>query len=355
MEKENEEIWKTIEDYPNYEVSSFGNIKNKTTKKLLKLQKNYSGYLKVSLLNNNKKSFSCIVHRLVAKAFIHNTEHKSTVNHIDRNRSNNHIRNLEWSTMSEQNYHSALVSQKGNPNNCRDICQINIETNKIIREFISIRNAAIWIIDNNLTHIKEKNDLFLSIISSKICAVANNKRNNAYNFKWKYIIKDDIENEIWNEIPFEIVDKYNYLVSNFGRFKNNKKQIKMNHKSDSGYKRLSINKKTYLLHRLVALTFLENPENKEFVNHKDGNKLNNLLENLEWATCLENNMHKIDSGLSNCTKKVIQYDSNMDKLNEYNSIVECAKALNVSASCVSNNCSGKYKSAKCGYIFRYAE
>jgi hypothetical protein len=66
-------------------------------------------------------------------------------------------------------------------------------------------------------------------------------------------------------------------------------------------------------------------------------------------------MHKIDSGLSNCTKKVIQYDSNMDKLNEYNSIVECAKALNVSVSCVSNNCSGKTKSAKCGYIFRYAE
>jgi hypothetical protein len=355
MEKVEEEIWKTIEEFPNYEVSIFGNIKNKTTEKLLKLQKNYSGYLKVSLRNNNKKSFSCIVHRLVTKAFIQNPENKPTVNHIDRNRSNNHIHNLEWSTMSEQNYHSALVSQKGNYNNCRAICQINIETNDIIREYKSIADAAKWIINNNLTTIKILNPNNISIISSKICAVANNKRHNAYNFKWKYIIKDDIENEIWKEIPFEIVGKYNYDVSNFGRFKNNKNDIITNHKSSSGYKRLSINKKTYLLHRLVALTFLENPENKEFVNHKDGNKLNNLLENLEWATCLENNMHKIDNGLSNCTKKVIQYDSNMNKIQGFNSIVECAKALNVSASCVSNNCSGKNKSTKCGYNFRHAE
>ena len=103
------------------------------------------------------------------------------------------------------------------------------------------------------------------------------------------------------------------------------------------------------------MTFLDNPQNKEFVNHKDGNKLNNLLENLEWATCLENNMHKINNCLSNITKKIIQYDTNMNKLNEYNSIVECAKALNISASCVSNNCREKTKSTKCGYIFRYAE
>jgi hypothetical protein len=354
MEKE-EEIWKTIEDYPNYEVSTFGNIKNKTTEKLLKLQKNYSGYLNISLRNNNKKSFTCIVHRLVTKAFIQNPENKPTVNHIDRNRSNNNIHNLEWSTMSEQNYHSSLVSQKGNPNNYRAICQINIETNDIIEEYKSITDAAKWVINNNLTTIKILNPNNISIISSKICAVANNKRQSAYNFNWKYIIKDDIEKEIWKEIPFEIIGKYNYGVSNFGRFKNNKNDIITNHKSSSGYKRLSINKKTYLLHRLVALTFLENPENKEFVNHKDGNKLNNLLENLEWATCLENNMHKIDNGLSNCTKKVIQYDTNMNKLNEYNSTVDCSKAVNISKYIIRKKCREKNKSTKCGYIFRYAE
>lgn len=350
-----EEIWKTIEDFPNYEVSTFGNIKNKTTGKMFKLQKNYSGYLKVSLLNNDRKTICCIVHRLVCKAFINNPENKPTVNHIDRNRSNNHIQNLEWATTLEQNYHSALVSKKEKPINYRPIYQIDIKTNEIIRDFVSIRNASIWIIDNNLTQIKDKTKNSLSIISSKICAVANNKRNNAYNFKWKYIITDDIENEIWKEIPFQIIGKDNYFVSNLGRFKNNKHEIKINHNSDSGYKRLTINNKNYLLHRLVALTFLDNPENKEFVNHKDADRLNNSLDNLEWVTCLENNIHKIDNGLSNCTKNVVQYDSNMNKIQEYKSIVECAKALNISASCVSNNCRGKTASTKCGYVFRYAE
>jgi hypothetical protein len=352
-----EELWKTIEDYPNYEVSSFGNIKNKTTNKQLKLQKTYSGYLKISLVNINKKSFSCIVHRLVAKAFIPNPENKPTVNHIDKNRSNNSIYNLEWATMSEQIKHLLLNREKIlKPINNKPIYKLDNITNNIIEEYKSISDAAIWIIDNNLTTITEKNRNNISIISSKICAVANNKRNNAYNFKWKYAETNTcIDNEIWKEIPFQIIEKYNYFVSNLGRFKNNKNEIKTNYIYNSGYKRISINRKMYLLHRLVLLTFLENPENKEFVNHKDGNKLNNLLENLEWATCLENNLHKINNGLSNSTKKIIQYDIDMNKLNEFKSIVECSMVLNISSSCISDNCRGKTKSTKCGYIFRYAE
>jgi hypothetical protein len=207
-----------------------------------------------------------------------------------------------------------------------------------------------------LTTIKIINLNNISIISSKICAVANKKRNKAYNFKWEYVTKEtDLENEIWKEIPFQIIRKYNYFVSNLGRFKNNKNNIITNHIPYTGYIRISINNYKYLLHRLVALTFLENPENREYVNHKDGNKLNNSLDNLEWATCPENNIHAIENGLSNSTKKIIQYDLNMTKLNEFNSIVKCSKSLNISTSCISDNCRGKTKSTKCGFIFRYAE
>jgi len=349
-----EEIWKIIEDFPNYEVSSFGNVRNSYTKYIMKLRTDCSGYINISLINS-KTSKHCKVHRLVAKTFIHNPYNKPTVNHIDRNKSNNQIANLEWATMSEQNYHTAQTSNKKRPLCYKQVCRINIHDETIVESHKSITDAALWIINNNLTCIKEINKNNISIISSKICAVANNTRSVAYGYKWKYIdTNQTIENEIWKEIPFDIINISNYFVSNFGRYKNNKGEIKTDYLYNSGYKRISINKKSYLLHRLVALTFLENPDSKEMVNHKDGNKLNNSLDNLEWATCSENNLHKIASGLSNCTKKVIQYDSNMNKIQEFNSIVECSKEINISASCISDNCRGKTQSTKCGYVFRYS-
>lgn len=69
----------------------------------------------------------------------------------------------------------------------------------------------------------------------------------------------------------------------------------------TGYSTMRLSKngviKTHRVHRLVAESFLENLDDKSFVNHKDGNKRNNKLENLEWVTALENTTHAISSGL----------------------------------------------------------
>ena len=65
------------------------------------------------------------------------------------------------------------------------------------------------------------------------------------------------------------------------------------------------------IHRLMCETFLPNPDDKAHVNHKDGNKLNNQLSNLEWATEQENSQHAVDTGLTtytHCMKEVHQYD-----------------------------------------------
>lgn len=67
--------------------------------------------------------------------------------------------------------------------------------------------------------------------------------------------------------------------------------------NNRGYLTVVIRKKTHMLHRLVAQAFIPNPEGKPFVNHKDGNKLNNRADNLEWCTARENNLHARETGL----------------------------------------------------------
>ena len=61
-------------------------------------------------------------------------------------------------------------------------------------------------------------------------------------------------------------------------------------------------RKMHKIHRLVAMAFIPNPENKPQVNHKDGNKLNNHIDNLEWATAKENQQHAWDTGLKEATR-----------------------------------------------------
>ena len=143
-----------------------------------------------------------------------------------------------------------------------------------------------------------------------------------------------------------------YFVSNLGRFKNSSGTIMNNYKvNDNGYIRVYIQNKTYALHRLVALTFIENPESKEQVNHIDGNKLNNVVTNLEWNTCSENNLHKFQIGLgNNFTRKITQYDLQMNKIKDFNSIIEAAKELNIGKSNIRGVLTNNRKTAG-GFIF----
>lgn len=67
--------------------------------------------------------------------------------------------------------------------------------------------------------------------------------------------------------------------------------------NNRGYKSVGIRRKTHMVHRLVAQAFIPKPEGKDYVNHKDGNKLNNHVDNLEWCTIAENNQHARDNGL----------------------------------------------------------
>jgi hypothetical protein len=100
------EIWKTINSSPNYEVSNFGSIRNTKTGNKLKVATNNYGYKLVCLSDKNKKQTSYI-HRLIAEAFISTNldTRTSVVNHIDGDKTNNTIKNLEWATYSDNAVH----------------------------------------------------------------------------------------------------------------------------------------------------------------------------------------------------------------------------------------------------------
>ena len=114
-----QEVWKDISGYDGYyRVSNLGNVMSVGGRKgtranpiTLKQSVNHDGYMKVRLIYNGK-DVTARVHRLVAETFIENTEGKDTVNHIDGNKKNNCVDNLEWADRSEQMYHAYRLGLK---------------------------------------------------------------------------------------------------------------------------------------------------------------------------------------------------------------------------------------------------
>ena len=101
------ELWRNIVGYKEHQISTFGRIKSfyKGRVKILKPFVDKDGYLQIALTRSKKFK----VHRLVAQAFISNPEGKPQINHIDGNKMNNHVDNLEWCTSTENNRHAVKI------------------------------------------------------------------------------------------------------------------------------------------------------------------------------------------------------------------------------------------------------
>lgn len=113
-----EEIWKDVDGFSNYEISSHGRVRNKTTEQILKPRLSEWGYEQVCLYK--EKHNWRYIHKLVAEAFIPNPDNKPRVNHINGIKTENHIDNLEWCTVSENNQHAYDTGLKVVSDNVRE-------------------------------------------------------------------------------------------------------------------------------------------------------------------------------------------------------------------------------------------
>ena len=132
-------------------------------------------------------------------------------------------------------------------------------------------------------------------------------------------------------------DLKNYMISRDGRVFNSKGEEKTLILTN-GYNFVIIKKKSFSVHRLVALTYIKNPNNYPVVNHIDENKLNNKVDNLEWVTQQENcNAHtkKISH-----ERKVIQKDLNGNVIRVHNSVTEAGTSIGLTRHAINKVCLG---------------
>lgn len=179
--------------------------------------------------------------------------------------------------------------------------------------------------------------------------------------------------EVWK--PIVGYDGF-YEVSSYGRVRNIKRSpwhILKNNNSSNGYLIVGLSRnghhKTHSVHRIVATAFIQNPDKKSDVNHKDGNKTNNNVENLEWVTKSENERHSFDvlgkktpslpnkmrgkyGKLHNRSVPVIQYSLTGEFIREWECMLQIERELGIMHSNISMCCNGKRKRAG-QFIFKF--
>ena len=182
-------------------------------------------------------------------------------------------------------------------------------------------------------------------------------------------------NEIWKPVSFN----ENFLISNLGNLRSMDRLVTC-HKihfrtvkgkdiagtvATTGYRQFCINKKSILAHRLVAEAFIPVVEGKLHVNHKDGNKLNNRVDNLEWCTPLENMVHMFSvlgvkrsgSGkfgkLHPTSRAVISTKVDTGETEFFECGLDAVKKHGFDSASIYRCCIGEYKTHK-GHTWRYA-
>lgn len=301
------EEWKKIQDFPNYEASSFGNIRNIKTnyQRFIDYDKfRANGVRPTITLHYNKIHRTLQVPRLILSTFrpIQNLEDMQ-VNHVDGDWANNKLSNLEWVTQKENIVHAF---ENGLNHPVRTPVMMINELCGTMHKFVSIKDC--------MEFPENKEKAITRYMINYYCVNRSIKHGYQWLFSDSSRYQDTIESnegEEWKILQYGIHQKV-YYISNQGRlkvkYKKGKEKLKAaNLRNGYLYYNLFRDGKNCgrRVHRLVAQHFVPNPANKSHVDHIDGNKLNCDWRNLQWVTAKENmNNELTKKSISKTMRKV---------------------------------------------------
>ena len=335
---------------PCWQVSSFGRCRD-TRGKITIGWLEASGYRRVKILGQNT-----YVHRVVVYAFLGPPPSEAAwqVNHIDGNRNNNQIDNLEWVSQSENTCHFYAT----NPS--RGTARSGSVRPVMIRHF----GSHTW---TRYSSIKLAAEALSQPYTTVQGRCHRNLQVDGYEYQMAPLPQVDLPGEEWRPMidprSGSVVRGRN--VSSLGRIKSKAGHISFGSVKKDGYSytRIKVGSISHyqdeLVHRLVAAAFLGLPPTSEHsqVNHIDGNRSNNAVGNLEYVTPAENNAHRYANlkGFSPLFKAVLSraYGTN-EEWTHHPSMISAAKNLGLHKSGVSKCARGVRKQTG-GYEFRFAE
>lgn len=170
--KEDVEIFKKLDINQNYSISSLGRVRNDKTNKFLS-PRDLRGYKRIYIYVNGKAT-DLRIHRLVANAFIPNPNNKPQINHINGNRSDNCVTNLEWCTNAENQKHAYKIGLRDSKSNSESAR--------------GVRNPNCKLSEQDVKDIKTKLEYLTGIELAKQYNVATSTISNIKNNKkWKYL------------------------------------------------------------------------------------------------------------------------------------------------------------------------
>lgn len=167
-----------LKDFGDYYVSKSGNVYSKKSKKILKPQLHRQGYLLLSLYNG-KKFITKTIHRLVAQQFISNPNSKSQINHINGDKSDNKVENLEWCTNGENQKHAYKYLNKINCNKNK-FGKLHHNSKKIKQLDLNGNLIKIW---DSMSDINRE----LNLSKGRIYDACNKITKTSRGFIWEYL------------------------------------------------------------------------------------------------------------------------------------------------------------------------